>query len=78
MLEINTAETSITPVDYLRYFYYASLLSIGMPQYSEALDHLSQAIVTPALAVSAIVVQAIKKAKLLSLFHIGSSFQLPK
>ena len=49
-----------------------------MRNYTLALDHFQQAITLPALALSAIVVAAIKASRLVSLIDSGSAFELPK
>jgi hypothetical protein len=46
--------------------------------FSAALDHFLQAITLPAQALSAVVIQALKKARLVSLILSGTAFEVPK
>eukprot|EP01041_Mallomonas_annulata_P001282 gene1282-2474_t len=78
ILQINPKSSYITPIDYLRYFYYSALICIGVRDYTVAIDNLLQVITTPAMVLSAIVIHAIKKIRLLSLIESGVLFTMPK
>ena len=78
ILEIDTNNTSLSSLDYLKYFYYSGICFIGTGNMSEALDYFNQVITTPSSAISEIVVCTLKKARLLSLILTGRLYELPK
>jgi len=43
-----------------------------------AIDHLNMVILTPASALSTVVVHAIKKAKIVHLIEFGTSYEIPR
>ena len=51
---------------------------VGVKDYVTALDYLTQAIVLPAQAVSAVVVASLKMARLVSLIEHGTAYEVPK
>lgn len=61
----------------LRYYYYSGIVYIAAKQFRTALAHLTTVICTPAEAISAIVEEAAKKAKLVSLLVNGQSYRPP-
>lgn len=78
VLEIDLELCRITSSDYLRYFYYSGICFISIKDYYMALESFYQCILTPAEKLSAIVVCAIKKAKLLSLIEHGTELNIPR
>lgn len=49
-----------------------------MKDFPTALEHFDQAITAPAQVVSAVVIECVKKAQLVSLIYSGSAHKLPK
>ena len=78
VFEINPPATTLAPTDYLRYFYYAGMIAIGLKRYAEALDYLQTCVTASATALSAIAVEAYKKLVLCSLVLRGAKPALPK
>eukprot|EP00607_Mallomonas_marina_P009006 CAMPEP_0182417772 /NCGR_PEP_ID=MMETSP1167-20130531/2206_1 /TAXON_ID=2988 /ORGANISM="Mallomonas Sp, Strain CCMP3275" /LENGTH=317 /DNA_ID=CAMNT_0024591531 /DNA_START=543 /DNA_END=1492 /DNA_ORIENTATION=+ len=78
VLEVNMKLSPLTGSDFLRYFYYAALLSIGLKHYVCAFDYLTQVVCAPTSTLSVIAVDALKKASLLSLIHTGVPYNPPK
>ena len=78
VFEIEPKEFPISSYAYLRYFYYSSLICIGMQDFRLAIDHLNMVILTPASALSTVVVHAIKKAKIVDLIEFGTSYEIPR
>jgi len=76
ILEIDMNTCFISGLDYVRYFYYAGICYIGMKNYAVALDYLNQCISTPTEKMSAVILCAIKKAKLISLIENGTEFSV--
>lgn len=76
ILEIDMNTCFISGLDYVRYFYYAGICYIGMKNYAVALDYLNQCISTPTEKMSAVILCAIKKAKLISLIESGTEFSV--
>lgn len=70
-------EYCLTSRDILLYFYYGGMICAGLRRYDKAMDMFVSAIVTPSVAVSAIVVEALKKYILVSLLVHGCLKQLP-
>jgi COP9 signalosome complex subunit 3 len=77
LTEINEA-SGITPKDLLCYFYYGGRVYIGMKQYKKALEFFKLVLTTPAIVLSAIMVEAFKKYILVSLILTGQVAPLPK
>jgi hypothetical protein len=63
--------------DYLRYFYYCGISFIACKRFEEAQSAFITCISTPANAVSSIVFQSLKKARLVSLILTGKDMVLP-
>lgn len=79
VLEIQPKANSLTPLDYLKYFYYCGMCLVAVKDYPAALEALMVAIVTPANGVvSEVMVKALKKAKLVQLILTGQALTLPK
>lgn len=70
--------TGVTPKDLLLYYYYGGLVYTGVKEYKKALSSFRQAIVTPAIVISAIMVESYKKYVLLSLLVHGKVLPLPR
>lgn len=68
----------LSSYDYLTYFYFAGLVYQSMSKYEDALESLVECITTPAEALSVIMVQALKQAKLISLICHQTPLSLPK
>jgi len=78
ILEINPEKAPLQTIDYLKYFYYASMLHIGVQNYSAAIDCLEQLLWTPATDLSAVAIETLKKIKILSLLEYGQPYVVPK
>jgi COP9 signalosome complex subunit 3 len=82
VLEDNISEiyeaSGITPKDLLCYYYYGGRVYIGMKQYKKALEFFKLVLTTPAVVLSAIMVEAFKKYILVSLILGGQVAPLPK
>ncbi|CAM9706532.1 unnamed protein product [Chrysoparadoxa australica] len=78
MFEILPKAAGLTAPNYLLYFYYAGVAYIGKRRWADAMASLMIAITTPANAISAIVLEALKKLTLVGLIHNGEPPELPK
>ena len=78
ILGIDPNNTGLSALDYLTFFYYGGMCFVGVKDYITALDYLTQAIVLPAQAVSAVVVASLKMARLVSLIEHGIAYEVPK
>ena len=76
--EIAPKHCALPSVDYLRYFFYAGICYFAVNRYQDALDHFIDAISAPATALSAVVMQAVKKARLTSLIVDGRDLTVPQ
>lgn len=76
--EIAPKQCILPSVDYLRYFYYAGICYFAVHRYHDALDHFVEAISAPATSLSAVVMQAVKKARLTSLILNGNDLNPPQ
>ncbi|SJX60996.1 related to cop9 complex subunit 3 [Sporisorium reilianum f. sp. reilianum] len=75
------ADTTITPLthsDILQYFYYSALIYIKLDRLHDAIDALETCISSPAIAVSAIHMDAYKKLVLVQLLADGKTSPPPK
>ncbi|CDW96913.1 hypothetical protein [Sporisorium scitamineum] len=75
------ADTTITPLthsDILQYFYYAALIYIKLDRLHDAIDALETCISSPAVAASAIHMDAYKKLVLVQLLADGKRSPVPK
>lgn len=80
-LPLIDADTSITPLthsDVLQYFYYAALIYIKLDRLHDAIDALETCISSPAVAVSAIHMDAYKKLVLVQLLADGKTSRVPR
>ncbi|EST10135.1 hypothetical protein PSEUBRA_000547 [Kalmanozyma brasiliensis GHG001] len=80
-LPLIDADTSITPLvhsDILQYFYYAALIYIKLDRLHDAIDALETCISSPAVAVSAIHMDAYKKLVLVQLLADGKVSPVPQ
>jgi len=77
VFEINE-NSGITPKDLLCYFYYGGRAYIGVKQFKPALEFFKLVLSTPAVVLSAIMVEAFKKYILVSLIVHGQVGSLPK
>jgi len=78
IFEISPEITGVTPKDLLLYYYYSGMVYTGVKEYKKALSSFRQAIVTPAIVLSAIMVESYKKYILISLLVHGKIIQLPR
>ncbi|DBA00153.1 TPA: hypothetical protein N0F65_000476 [Lagenidium giganteum] len=76
--EIHSPSSGMTVVDYLSYAYYGGVLYLGQKRYEEAMDFFLMAVTTPAVSLSAFVIEAYKKLVLTSLIVTGKPPTLPK
>ncbi|KAJ1038869.1 hypothetical protein NDA11_004934 [Ustilago hordei] len=80
-LPLIDADASVTPLahsDILQYFYYAGLIYIKLDRLEDAIDALETCISSPAVAVSAIHMDAYKKLLLVQLLAHGKTLPVPK
>ena len=75
--EINPKQYPLSSVDFLRYFYYSGIIFIAFNRFREALECFDQVMCTPAQIVSAVAVESIKKATLVSLLEHGTAYKIP-
>ncbi|CAE7561845.1 csn3, partial [Symbiodinium microadriaticum] len=78
IVEICPLESPITTVDFLRYFYYSGVVYMTLRKYPDALECFDQVLSTPAHAISAVAVEAYRKATLVSLIERGKPYTLPR
>ena len=78
IIEIQPKFCPISPEEYLTAFYYMGLVYIGVKDYELAIYYLTEVVLTAADSVSCIVVEAVKKLKLLTLIEYGTEFVLPE
>jgi len=79
--DILTAEkeaTGVTPKDMLLYFYYGSLIWVGVKRFDKAHEFLHMLYTVPAHAVSAIMIEAYKKYVIVCLLGEGKFSPLPR
>eukprot|EP01112_Ceratiomyxa_fruticulosa_P006872 TRINITY_DN1779_c0_g1_i4.p1 TRINITY_DN1779_c0_g1~~TRINITY_DN1779_c0_g1_i4.p1 ORF type:complete len:459 (+),score=102.08 TRINITY_DN1779_c0_g1_i4:186-1562(+) len=76
--EVNPDGSGVSVKDVLCYYYYGSLVYIGMKQYRKALEFLKLVFSIPAAVISAVMVESYKKFILVSLLETGSIVALPK
>ena len=72
------AKIHISSLDYLSYFYYAGVCFTAVKAFEEGLEALVDCISTPADSASAVMVQALKHAKLVSLICRQAPLSLPR
>lgn len=75
------ADINLTPLthsDVLQYFYYAALIYIKLDRLRDAIDALETCISSPAVAISAIHMDAYKKLVLVQLLAYGKTSAVPK
>uniref|UniRef100_G1PBY2 COP9 signalosome complex subunit 3 n=1 Tax=Myotis lucifugus TaxID=59463 RepID=G1PBY2_MYOLU len=75
-MQMNTNQ--LTSVHFLCYYYYGGMIYTGLKNFERALYFYEQAITTPAMAVSHIMLESYKKYILVSLILLGKVQQLPK
>jgi len=78
VMAVDPNVSGLTSSDFLRYFYYAGIIFIGVRDFAGASDSFMQILTTPAQAISAIAKEAFKKARLVSLIETGQALELPK
>lgn len=76
--DVDGDERVFSAEDYARYWLYAGMVAIGLKQWARALEALRNCVTTPAMALSAVVVEAYKKFVLVSLISKGAVAELPK
>jgi COP9 signalosome complex subunit 3 len=75
--EICPSMSPLSSADFLRFFYYSGIVHIALEEYQQALVCFDQVISTPASCISAIAIEAYKKALLVSLITQGQRYQVP-
>jgi COP9 signalosome complex subunit 3 len=78
IVDIDPASSGLQPRDLLRYLYYAGIVLTGLKEYRRALEYFRMAFTAPAVALSAIALEAYKKYLLLALLVLGSTPPSPK
>ncbi|CAM9342461.1 unnamed protein product, partial [Discosporangium mesarthrocarpum] len=78
IFSVDPRKTGLTPVHFLRYFYYSGVVHVGTKRWKDAVDNFRMVISTPANTLSALVVEAYKKLVLVSLIFSGKLTPLPK
>lgn len=76
--EISVRTVPISTFDFLSFYYFAGLVFVGVKSFEEALDCFITCFTTPADVVSAVAVQALKHAKLVSLICRHAPLSLPR
>lgn len=77
MYEVDPMNTCLTPMDFLRYWYYSGMVRCNLKQWGKAIDCFRIVISSPAHDVSAIVIESYKKLCLTSLIEKGVKPTLP-
>lgn len=77
-MEVNPDIAVVSVEDSLCYFYYAAICYISTKDYCMALHYLNIVISTPANAISKIVEESVKKAKILSLIETSKPYEAPR
>ncbi|CAM9752892.1 unnamed protein product [Ectocarpus sp. 12 AP-2014] len=75
---VEPVATGLTPVHFLRHFYYGGIVYIGAKQWKEALDSFLMLLTIPANVLSSLVIEGYKKMMLVSLIISGEVPPLPK
>jgi len=78
IFDVNQEATSITPKEMLLYYYYGGLVYTGLKEYKKAFNFFKMVVTTPAVVLSAIMVEGYKKYILLSLLEYGKVQNLPR
>jgi len=76
--DINQDITSVTPRDMLLYYYYGGMIYTGLKDYKRAFNFFRTAVTSPAVVLSAIMVESYKKYILVSLLVHGKVVSLPR
>jgi len=74
----NPEDYNFKPKDFLRYFYYGGMVFVGVKQYAKAVEFFKLGFTTPAVVLSAVMVECYKKYVLISLLHYGQVQPVPK
>eukprot|EP01025_Chloroclados_australasicus_P038531 TRINITY_DN3973_c0_g2_i2.p1 TRINITY_DN3973_c0_g2~~TRINITY_DN3973_c0_g2_i2.p1 ORF type:complete len:492 (-),score=70.68 TRINITY_DN3973_c0_g2_i2:2583-4058(-) len=77
-LDMDPAQTGITPTDFQLYCYYGGRICIGLKMYGRALELFRFALEAPTHVLNSITVDVYKKYVLIHLMHIGTRFYMPK
>eukprot|EP00904_Undaria_pinnatifida_P007183 jgi/Undpi1/3595/HiC_scaffold_16.g06967.m1 len=75
---VDPVATGLTPLHFLRHFYYGGIAYIGAKQWKEALNSFLMLLTAPANVLSSLVVEGYKKMMLVSLIICGNVPALPK
>ncbi|CAM9302951.1 unnamed protein product [Scytosiphon promiscuus] len=75
---VDPVATALSPVHFLRHFYYGGIAYIGVKEWKGALDSFLMLLTAPANALSSLVVEGYKKMLLVSLITSGNAPVLPK
>lgn len=75
---VDPVATGLTPLHFLRHFYYGGIAYVGTKQWKEALNSFFMLVTAPANVLSSLVVEGYKKMMLVSLIMSGSIPALPK
>lgn len=75
ILEINPKKSFLEPSDFLKYFYYSGIVYIAVKDFQKALDCFSEVLSFPAEILSAVCVEAYKKAIFVSLIQTGKEYK---
>jgi len=78
VFEVESNKALYQPLDFVRYWLYAGMATIGLKRWERAIECLRNCVTTPATALSAVVVEAYKKYVLVSLIARGHLADLPK
>ncbi|TKY85200.1 hypothetical protein EX895_006280 [Sporisorium graminicola] len=78
LIDADTTITPLTQSDVLQYFYYAALIYIKLERLHDAIDALETCISSPAVAISAIHMDAYKKLVLVQLLADGKTSPVPQ
>ncbi|CAM9126931.1 unnamed protein product [Sphacelaria rigidula] len=75
---VDPKATGLTPLHFLRHFYYGGIVYIGTKRWKDALDSFLMLVTAPASVLSSLVVEGYKKMILVSLIVSGRMPVLPK
>jgi COP9 signalosome complex subunit 3 len=78
ILEVNPKQSFLETSDFLKYFYYSGIVYIAVKNFKKALECFNEVMSFPADILSAVCVEAYKKAVLVSLIENGKAYSFPR
>lgn len=77
ILEINPKKSFLETSDFLKYFYYSGIVFIAVKDFKRALESFDEVLSFPADKLSAVCIDAYKRAVLVSLIQNGKVYSIP-